>query len=101
MKNNIVYIPYGSVLTKEQTDTLYEIAKTPIEDWMKLGFTDEEAQELSKASIVYKSETPSCVYIIPTLTGRPINVFCPDDDLEIKYNGDNIEIRGQSVWHRS
>ena len=49
----MVYIHSGSVLTKEQTDAIYEFAKIPVEDWLKLGYTDKEAEELSKASEKY------------------------------------------------
>ena len=53
-KENIVAIPSGSVLTKEQTDALYEFAKIPIpisvDEWKRLGYTDEESQELFEAS---------------------------------------------------
>lgn len=99
-KERFVTIPSGSVLTKEQTDTVYELAKTPIEideelldkfnsigctsfslkynpeireifkedilnnrvektecsveDWKRLGYTDEEAEKLVEASKIYK-----------------------------------------------
>lgn len=53
-KENIVAIPSGSVLTKEQTDVLYEFANIPVpisvDEWKKLGYTDEESQELFEAS---------------------------------------------------
>ena len=49
---NIVTIPSGSILTKEQTGAIYEFP-TPVEEWKKLGYTDEEAQKLSEASVIY------------------------------------------------
>lgn len=52
---SLVAIHSGSVLTKEQTDAIYELAKIPIpvEEFKKLGYIDEEAQKLSEASIIY------------------------------------------------
>lgn len=45
-KKRTATIPSGSVLTKEQTDTLYKFAKflTPIsaDEWKKLGYTEED-----------------------------------------------------------
>lgn len=53
-EENVVYLYSGNVLTKEQTDTLYELTKILPEDWIKLGYTKEEAEELSKASEIYQ-----------------------------------------------
>jgi hypothetical protein len=53
-EENVVYLHSGNVLTKEQTDTLYELTKILPEDWIKLGYTKEEAEELSKASEIYQ-----------------------------------------------
>lgn len=52
---NIATIPSGSILTKEQTDIIYEFAMVPVpvEEFNKLGYTDEEAQKLSEASVIY------------------------------------------------
>lgn len=51
-KENLVPIHSGDVLTKEQTEAVYEFAKIPIEDWELLGYTHDEAIELSELSVV-------------------------------------------------
>lgn len=54
--SHFVTIPSCPQITQEQADVLYEFAKTPVsvEVWKNLGYTEEEAQELSKASVIYK-----------------------------------------------
>ena len=51
-KENLVPIHSEDVLTKEQTEVVYEFAKIPIEDWELLGYTHDEAIELSELSVV-------------------------------------------------
>lgn len=51
-KENLVPIHSGDVLTKEQAEAVYEFAKIPIEDWELLGYTHDEAIELSELSVI-------------------------------------------------
>ena len=51
-KENLVPIHSGDVLTKEQTEAAYEFAKIPIEEWELLGYTHDEAIELSELSVI-------------------------------------------------
>ena len=69
-KENLVPIHSGDVLTKEQTEEVYEFAKIPIEDWELLGYTHDEAIELSELSVVW-----SPIKIDPEELDRIVEAF--------------------------
>ena len=70
-EKNFVPIHSGDVLTKEQTEAAYEFAKIPIEDWELLGYTHDEAIELSELSVI-----GSPIKIDPEEFNRIVEAFC-------------------------
>ena len=56
---NLVRIPRGSFITKEQSDLLYEIAKIPLSDWIAnncIGCVYENIDDEVKIEVEYMPE---------------------------------------------